>query len=103
MKLERAGHPGSLFAAYRNRVALFEGRRVCGSGGLLPTNSTAVVHFHSIDRREIRREELPSHCGRGHPLTPDNLRFDQSEHRWRCLRCGCDRAAAFRRRYDRTG
>jgi len=36
-----------------------------GSVGVLATNSTAVVHFSSIDRRKIRREEIPSHCGRG--------------------------------------
>jgi hypothetical protein len=50
------------------------------------TNSTAVVHFPNIDRRKIRGEDIPSHCGRGHPLTPGNLRIDRSPHRWRCVR-----------------
>jgi hypothetical protein len=53
-----------------------------------------VVHFPNIDRRKIRREEIPSHCGRGHPLTPDNLRIEGGEQRWRCLHCGRERAAA---------
>jgi site-specific DNA recombinase len=73
-----------------------------GSGGVICTNSTAVVHFPNIDRRKTRREEIPSHCGRGHPLTPDNLRIDQSEQRWRCLQCGRERATAFRRRHHRA-
>ena len=72
------------------------------SGGVIPTNSTAVVHFPNIDRRKIQREEIPTHCGRGHPLTPGNLRIDRSQQRWRCLQCGRDRAPAFRRRRDRT-
>jgi hypothetical protein len=25
--------------------------------------------------------------GRGHPLTPENLRIDRREQRWRCLQC----------------
>ena len=66
-----------------------------GSGGVLCTNSTAVVHFPNIDRRKIRRQEIPSHCSKGHPLTPGNLRIDRSEQRWRCLQCGRDRAEAF--------
>ena len=78
-----------------------QGFRTDGSGGLIATISTAVVHFPNIDRRKIQREEIPSHCGRGHPLTPDNLRIDQSEQRWRCLQCGRERAAAFRRRRGR--
>jgi hypothetical protein len=68
-----------------------------GSGGVLSTNSTAVVHFPHIDRRKIRRQEIPSHCSKGHQLTPDNLRIDESEQRWRCKQCGRERAAAFRR------
>jgi hypothetical protein len=73
-----------------------------GSGGVICTNSTAVVHFPNIDRRKIRREDIPGHCGRGHPLTRDNLRIDRSEQRWRCLQWGGDRAAAFRRRHGRA-
>jgi hypothetical protein len=49
--------------------------------GVLCTNSTAVVHFPNSDRRKIRREDIPSHCGKGHALTPDNLRIDQSAER----------------------
>ena len=42
------------------RVALLAGTAgSVGSGGVLATNSTAVVHFSSIDRRKIRREEIP--------------------------------------------
>ena len=73
-----------------------------GSGGLIATNSTAVVHFPNTDRRKIRRLDIPSHCGKGHPLTPDNLRIERSDQRWRCLQCGRGRAAAFRRRRDRA-
>jgi hypothetical protein len=85
-------------------LAAFEASTVgnSGSGGVIATNSTAVVHFSNIDRRKIRREEIPSHCGEGHPLTLDNLRIEQGQQRWRCLQCGRDRAAAFRRRYGRT-
>jgi len=35
-------------------------------------------------------------AGKGRPLTPDNVRLDQGECRWRCRHCGCERAAAFR-------
>ena len=73
-----------------------------GSGGLISTNSTAVVQFSDIDRRKAPRAEIPSHCGRGHPLTADNLRLDQKEQRWRCLQCGRERATAFRRRHARA-
>lgn len=31
-----------------------------GSGGVLCTNSTAVVYFPNIDRRKIRREVIPA-------------------------------------------
>jgi hypothetical protein len=34
-------------------------------------------------------------CGRGHLLSPDNLRIDSPERRWRCLQCGRERVAAF--------
>ena len=70
--------------------------------GVIWTNSTAVVHFPNIDRGKNRQEEIPRHCGRGHALTPDNLRIDRSEQRWRCLQCGRDRAAAFRLRHGRA-
>jgi site-specific DNA recombinase len=89
-------------AGLQRRVQL-AARKLSGSGGLLPTNSTAVVHFPNIDRRKIRPDEIPSHCGGGHPLTPDNLRIERGERRWRCLQCGRERAAAFRRRRRRGG
>jgi hypothetical protein len=66
------------------------------AGGVLATNSTVVIPFANLrHRREIGLGEMPSHCGRGHPLTPDNVRIDQVERRWRCRRCGRERAAAF--------
>ena len=75
----------------------------CGSGGLIPTNSTTIVPFSSADRRrKIASNEVPDQCGNGHRLTPDNVRIDGREGRWRCRQCGCDRAAAFRDR-QRTG
>jgi hypothetical protein len=43
-----------------------------GSGGPLPTNSRLVIPFTSVDRRrKIVSIEIPSHCGKGHSLTPD--------------------------------
>jgi hypothetical protein len=73
------------------------------SGGLIPSNSTTIVAFSSADRRrKIAVNELPDQCGNGHRLTPDNVRIDRPEGRWRCRQCGCDRAAAFRDR-QRTG
>jgi len=42
-------------------------------------DKTVVVHFPNKDRRKIGREDIPSDCGHGHPLTPDNLRIDRSE------------------------
>lgn len=75
--------------------------RLCniGSGGVLSTNSRVVVQFPSTDLRKIRRECIPDRCGNGHPLTPENLRIDRGERRWRCLQCGAERTAAFRRRH----
>jgi hypothetical protein len=74
-----------------------------GSGGAIPTNSTVTIPFPNVDRRkQLRRLEAPSHCGRGHPLTPDNLHMDQGERRWRCRQCGRERAAAFRGRLQTT-
>ena len=61
----------------RNLGASSDRRGDAGSNpGVICTNSTAVVHFPNIDRRKIRREDIPTHCGRGHPLTPGNLRID---------------------------
>jgi hypothetical protein len=72
-----------------------------GSGGVISTNSTVVVPFPNVERRKTGRAEIPGHCGNGHPLTPDNLRIDQGQGRWRCRRCGRERAAAFRVDRDR--
>jgi hypothetical protein len=69
-----------------------------GSGGVISTNSTVVVPFPNLPRRLTEVAELPTHCGNGHPLTPDNVRIDQGEGRWRCRQCGRERAAAFRAR-----
>ena len=70
-----------------------------GSGGAIPTNSTLVIPFSRADRRrKIPSSEIPSHCGRGHPLTPGNLQIAARESRWRCRQCGRERATAFRRR-----
>jgi hypothetical protein len=41
---------------------------------------------------------IPAVCGNGHPLSPENLRIDDREARWRCRQCGRERAAAFRGR-----
>ena len=41
---------------------------------------------------------IPAACGNGHPLSPENLRIDDREARWRCRQCGRERAAAFRGR-----
>jgi len=38
-----------------------------------------------------------------HLLTPENVRNDRGEHRWRCLQCGRERATEFRRRHDCNG
>jgi hypothetical protein len=57
----------------------------CGSGGVIPTNSTTVIPFSSADRgRKSASIEIPDHCGNGHRLTPDNVRIDQRARRWRC-------------------
>jgi hypothetical protein len=75
----------------------------CGSGGMIPTNSTAVISFSSGDRRRKGASiEVPDYCANGHRLTPDNVRIEQQDRRWRCRQCGADRAAAFRDR-QRTG
>src|SRR4051812_37629199 len=66
-----------------------------GSGGVIPTNSPVIVPFGAVDRRPRRpRCDVPSHCGNGHVLTPENLKV--SGGRWRCRRCGAERAARFR-------
>ena len=54
-----------------------------GSGGLLCTNSTVVVHFPNIDRRKIPREDIPSHCGKGHPLARSGADEPGHDHRLR--------------------
>jgi len=70
-----------------------------GSGGTIATNGTVVIPFSRADRRrKIAAFEVPNHCSNGHALTPDNLRIEQHERRWRCRQCGRNRAAAFRHR-----
>ena len=74
-----------------------------GSAGAIPTYSTTVIPFTSADRRRKNSSvQIPNHCCNGHALTPDNVRIDHRERRWRCRRCGNDRAVAFRDR-QRTG
>jgi hypothetical protein len=41
---------------------------------------------------------IPEACAKGHLLTPENLRIDEREGRWRCRQCGRQRAAEFRAR-----
>jgi hypothetical protein len=73
-----------------------------GSGGPLWSHSRGVVCFS--DALELLRNALqaepsiPDACGKGHPLTPENLQMDDREVRWRCRQCGRERAAAFRAR-----
>ena len=73
---------------------------VAGAG--FGTTESKVVCFSNTEIRKIRWEHIPDRCGRGHPLTPENLRIDGGEQRWRCLRCGAERAAAFRSRHRRA-
>ena len=74
-----------------------------GSGGVLPINSAVVIPFSSLNRRrDIASSEIPNHCGNGYALTPDNIRIDQRERRWRCRQCGRERAGAFRARQKRA-
>ncbi len=47
-----------------------------------------------------RPREIPETCGKGHPLTPENLHMDDRDERWRCRQCGRERAAAFRMRHE---
>jgi len=61
-------------------------------------HSTVAVRFQNAERRSSSILEIPSHCGKGHPLTPDNVRLDQGERCWRCRQRGRQRAAAFRGR-----
>jgi hypothetical protein len=65
--------------------------------------SVFVNPFTSVNRRrKIASIEIPSHCGKGRPLTPDTVRIDQRERRWGCRQCGRERAAAFRHRQKRA-
>jgi predicted nuclease of predicted toxin-antitoxin system len=73
------------------------------SGGALDTKSSVVVPFPTTDLSTVRLNRIPSCCGKGHPLTPDNLRIDEGEQRWRCLECGRERASACRRRNGAAG
>jgi hypothetical protein len=44
---------------------------------VIQINNTVVIPFPNVDRRKNGGAEIPSHCGKGHPLTPDNVRIDQ--------------------------
>lgn len=73
------------------------------SAGLIPINSKAVIPFTNTDRRRKNTStEIPQHCANGHRLTPDNVRMDQRERRWRCRQCARERAAVFRQRQKRA-
>ena len=67
------------------------------SGGVLWSHSRGVVRFR--DAGELLRSALrtvpnvPAACGKGHLLTPENVRMDVEERRWRCRKCGCERAS----------
>jgi quercetin dioxygenase-like cupin family protein len=50
-------------------VIELKGKSAKAAQAVLGTNSTAVVYFPNIDRRGIRREDIPNHWGRGHSLT----------------------------------
>ena len=65
--LERASHCGAeLYGAVR--CGFVAEKR--GSGGAIPTNSTVVLPFQNAERRRSSTLEIPSPCGKGHPLTP---------------------------------
>jgi hypothetical protein len=66
-----------------------------GSGGVLWTCSI----FPLFAQGHVRSGVLPPmSCRNGHELTPDNLAPAESGTRWRCRKCGAERAAAWRRR-----
>lgn len=46
--------------------------------------------------RILQPMAVPETCSNGHLLTLDNLKVDQGTRRWRCRRCGRERAARFR-------
>jgi hypothetical protein len=77
-----------------------------GSGGPIWSHSIAVACF--TDASDLLEASLPTprnipeKCGKGHPLTPENLLMDDREGRWRCRQCARERAAAFRLRHKRA-
>jgi hypothetical protein len=90
---ELGAHALELAGVVRKNSSEFN-RQLNGSGGVIPTNSPVIVPFGMVDQRPQRpRCDVPSHCGNGHVLTPENLKL--SGGRWRCRRCGAERAARF--------
>ncbi len=63
--------------------------------GVIWTNSIIPLF---AQKRPSDKTLAPTHCGNGHELTPDNLVPAERGTRWRCRRCGAERAAAWRRR-----
>jgi rubredoxin len=89
-----------------NPTPLFQPRNPQTFGGVVAgacfeATKTEMVCFSTDGRRlasASSRSTMPAFCGHGHPLTPENVKVDQVERRWRCRRCGRERAAAFRER-----
>jgi hypothetical protein len=87
---------GGLMAHWNQNIGALVSTAVgtFGSGGVIPTNSPIIVPFGSVDRRSQSRRDPPSHCGNGHLLSPETIQL--SGGRWRCRRCGAERASRFR-------
>jgi hypothetical protein len=66
------------------------------AGACFEATKTHVVRL-SLERT-IEPMAIPEIRGKGHLLTPDNLKVDQEKRRWRCRRCGRARAVEFRAR-----
>lgn len=54
------------------------------AGACFGATKTHVVCFSGDRVRQATT--IPRACGNGHLLTPDNLRIDEAEGRWRCRR-----------------
>jgi hypothetical protein len=85
----------------QNVGALLMGLGTCGSGGVLWSHSRVIVCFSEASEvpNGAPLHKMPDTCGKGHPLTPENLHVDDREQRWRCRQCGRERAAALRMRF----
>ncbi|MDB6043614.1 MAG: hypothetical protein JWM63_2165 [Gammaproteobacteria bacterium] len=71
------------------------------AGACFGATKTEVVCFSADNARQpvtSGPRAIPSACGNGHPLSPENVQIDQGEGRWRCRQCGRERAVAFRGR-----